>query len=72
MFEPCNVLESLGNCDGVVASLACILTKQHAVRSEKCLLKTPENVISETLIFQMSLDALDGTCAFGGASSKVA
>ena len=72
MFEPCDVLESLGNFDGVVASPASILTKQCAVRGEKCLLKTPENVISGTLIFQMSLDALDGTCVFGGASSKAA
>ena len=57
MFEPCIVLEGLGNFDGIVASLGCILMKQRARRGEKCLLKTPANVISETLIFKMSLGA---------------
>ena len=54
---PCNVVEHLGHFDGIVPSLACILTKQHGVRSEKYLLKTPGNTISETLNFKISLDA---------------
>ena len=58
MFKPCDVLESLGHFDGIVASLVCILTKQRAICGEKCLLKTPANAISETLIFKMFPDAL--------------
>ena len=41
----------------IVPSLACILTKQHAIRGGKYLLKTPGTTISETLNFKMSLDA---------------
>ena len=60
MFKQCDVLERLGHLDGIVPStgLACILMKQHGICGGKYLLKTPENAISETLIFQMSLDAL--------------
>ncbi|CAH3141018.1 unnamed protein product [Porites lobata] len=44
--------------DGIVPSLARILTKQHGIRGGgEYLLKTPENAISETLNFKMSLDA---------------
>ena len=43
--------------DGIVPSLACILTKQHGDRGGKYLLKTSGNAISETLISQMSLHA---------------
>ena len=53
----CNVVEHLGHFDGIVPSLACILTKQHGVRGGKYLLKTPGNTISETLNFKISLDA---------------
>ena len=46
--------------DGIVPSLARILTKQHGIRGGRgCrgyLLKTPENAISETLNFKMSLE----------------
>ena len=57
-FEPCDVVERLGHFDGIVPSLACILTKQHGVRGGKYLLKIPGNGISETLLnFKMSLDA---------------
>ena len=60
MFKPRGVLERLGHLDGIVPStgLACILTKQHDIHGGKYLLNTTENAISETLIFQMSLDAL--------------
>ena len=60
MFKPCDVLERLGHLDSLVPStgLACILTKQHGIRGGKYHLKTPENAISKTLIFKMSLDAL--------------
>ena len=50
-------MECLGHFDGIVPSLACILTKQHSVRSGKYLLKSPGNAISETLNFKMPLDA---------------
>ena len=56
MFEPC--MECLWHSDGIVPSLASILTKQHSIRGGKYLLKTPGNAISETLNFKMSLDAL--------------
>ena len=46
-----------GHCDSIVPCLACIVTKQHGVRSGKYLLKTPGNAISKTLNFKMSLDA---------------
>ena len=52
-FRPvklCDVLECLGHFDGIVPSLACILTKQHGVCSEKHLLKTPGDAPTETLI----------------------
>ena len=42
---------------GIFPSLVCFLTKQHGIRSGKYLLKTPGNVIPETLNFKMSLDA---------------
>ena len=45
----------LGHFDGIVPSLACILTKQHGVRGGKYLFKTFGNAISETLLFKMSL-----------------
>ena len=57
MFEPCDVVERLGNFNGIILSLACILTKQHGVRGGKFLLKSPGNAISEALNFKMSLDA---------------
>ena len=57
MFEPCDVVERLGHFNGIIPSLACIVTKQHGVRGGKFLLKTPGNAISETLNFKMSLDA---------------
>ena len=59
--------------DGIVPSLARILTKQHGIRGGgEYLLKTPENAISETLNFKMSLSAtaLKNLCL--GASSKAA
>ena len=59
--------------DGIVPSLARVLMKQHGIRGGgEYLLKTPENAISETLNFKMSLDAtaLKNLCL--GASSKAA
>ena len=61
--------------DGIVPSLARILTKQHGIDIRgggEYLLKTPENAISETLNFKMSLSAtaLKNLCL--GASSKAA
>ena len=50
-------MECLGNFDGIVLSLACILMKQHTVHGGKYHLKTPGNTISETLNLKMSLDA---------------
>ena len=49
MFEPYNVVERLGHFNGIIPSLAGILTKQHGVRGGKFLLKTPGNAISKTL-----------------------
>ena len=57
-FTPSDVLERLGHFDGIVPSLAFVLTKQHGVRCGKNLLKTLGNTISETMIFKMSLGAL--------------
>ena len=57
MFEACDVVERLGHFNGIIPSLACILTKQHGVPGGKFLLKTPGNPISETLNFKMALDA---------------
>ena len=57
MFEPCDVLECQGHFDGIVPSLACILTKHNGVCSGKHLLKSLGNAISESLIIKMSLDA---------------
>ena len=57
--------------DGIVPSLPRVLTKQHGIRGAgEYLLKTPENAISETLNFKMSLDAtaLKNLCL--GASSE--
>ena len=64
MFEPCNVVECPGHCDGIAPCLACIVTKQHGRPAGKYLLKTPGNAISETLNFNMSLDvsALKNLC----------
>ena len=58
--------------DPIVPSLALILTKQHGIRGGDYLLKIPENAISETLNFTMSLDAraLKNLCLC--ASSKAA
>ena len=50
-------MERLGHFDGILLSLACILTKQHGFCSGKYLLKTPGNGISETLNFKMPLNA---------------
>ena len=50
-------MECLGNFDGIVLSLACILAKQHTVHGGKYFLKTPGNAISKTLNFKMSQDA---------------
>ena len=47
----------MGHFDGIVPSLACILTNQHGISSGKYSLKTSGNTNSETLIFKMSLDA---------------
>ena len=49
--------ECLGHFNGIVPSLACILTKQHGVCGGKYFLKSPANTISETLNYKMSLDA---------------
>ena len=51
-------MERLGHFDGIVRSLACILTKQHGVRGGKYLMKIPGNAISEDLNFTLPLDAL--------------
>ena len=56
MFELCDVLEHQGHFDGIVPSLACILTEQRGICGQKHLLKTPGNAISDTLIFKISLD----------------
>ena len=57
-LEPCNVVECPGHFDGIVPSLACILTEQHGVHGGKYLLQnTPGNAISNTLNFKMSLDS---------------
>ena len=58
MCESCDVLERLRHFDGILPSLACILTKEHGVHGGKYLLKTPGKTISETLNFKMSLDTL--------------
>ena len=50
-------MECLGNFDGIVLSLACILAKQRTVHGGKYFLKTLGNAISKTLNFKMSLDA---------------
>ena len=50
-------MECLGNFDGIVLSLACILAKQLTVHGGKYFLKTPGNAISKTLNFKMSQDA---------------
>ena len=57
MFEPCDVVERLGHFNGIIPSLARILTKQHGFPGGKFLLKTPGNAISETFNLKMSLDA---------------
>ena len=57
MFEPCDLVERVGHFNGIIPSLACILTKQHGIPVGKFLLKTPGNPISETPNFKMALDA---------------
>ena len=57
MFKQCDVVESLGHFDGIVPSLACILMNRQGILSEKYLLKTHGNAISETVIFKIALDA---------------
>ena len=57
MFKLCDVVKHLRHFSGIVPSLVCILTKQHGFRSGKYILKTPGNVISQTLNVKMSLDA---------------
>ena len=69
MFEPCDVVERLGRFNGIILSLACILTKQRSVRGGKFLLKTPGNAISETLNFKMS--ALKNLCLWGEFQSHL-
>ena len=72
-FEPCDVVVRLGHFEGIVLSLACILTKQHDVRGEKYLLKTPANAISETLNLKLSLDvsALKNLCLWREFQSRL-
>ena len=41
-------MECLWHFDGIVPSVASILTKQYSIRGGKYLFKTPENAISET------------------------
>ena len=41
-------MECLRHFDGIVPSVASILTKQYSIRGGKYLFKTPENAISET------------------------
>ena len=50
-------MEHLEHFNGIVLSLAWILTQQHGIRGGNCLFKTPGNGISETLNFKMSLVA---------------
>ena len=50
-------MERLGYFDCIVPSCLCIVTKQHGVRGGKYFLKSPGNVISETLNFEIFLDA---------------
>ena len=57
MFEPCDVVEHLRHFDGIVPSVVSILTKQHGVHRGRYFLKIPGNAISETLNFNMFLDA---------------
>ena len=59
--------------NGIVPSLARVLTKQHGIRGGgEYLLKTPENAIAETLTFKMSLEATALKNLYLGASSKAA
>ena len=41
-------MECLRHFDGIVPSVASILTKQYSLHGGKYLVKTPENAISET------------------------
>ena len=50
-------MERLGYFDYIVPSRLCIVMKQHGVRGGKFFLKSPGNVISETLNFKIFLDA---------------
>ena len=59
-FEPYNIVKCLGHFDGKlfpILHLVCNQTKQHGIHGGKYFLKSPGNVISETLIFKISLDA---------------
>ena len=51
-------MKCLGHFDGIVPSLACILTKQHGICGREIRLQTPGNGISKTLNSKMSVDAL--------------
>ena len=66
-------MECLGNFDGIVLSLACILAKQHTVHGGKYFLKTPGNLISKTLNFKMSLgaSALKNLCLWWKFQSRL-
>ena len=68
-FELCDILECQGHFDYTVPSLACILTKQHGVCSEKHLLKTPGHAITGTLVSKcLQMPRPLRTCAFGESS----
>ena len=68
-FELCDILECQGHFDCTVPSLACILTKQHGVCSEKHLLKTPGDAITRTLISKCpQMPWPLRACAFGASS----
>ena len=66
-------MECLQHFDGIVPSVASILTKQHSIRCGKYLLKTPGNAISETLNFKLSLDvsALKNLCLWCEFQSRL-
>ena len=61
-FEPCDVVERLGHFDGIVPSLACILTKQHGVHAGKYLLKTPGNARDSNFKISLEASALKDLC----------
>ena len=51
-------MKCLGHFDGIVPSLAYILTKQHGICGGEICLQTTGNGISKTLNSKMSIDAL--------------